>query len=71
MNINDDPLAVWGEGALTAVRAMSRKELEVRLLDAWEALERLEESVDMADTELTEMRTRMVLVSECAKPSSN
>ena len=28
----------WGEGAITRVKAMPKKELETRLLDAWEAM---------------------------------
>ena len=56
-------LSAWGEGAREKVAAMSRQELEVRLLDAWEAIESLEERVEQAESEVIARRNAAVLLA--------
>lgn len=54
---------VWGEGALTKVAAMTHEELQIRLLDAWEAIESLEERVELAESEVMARRNAAVLLA--------
>lgn len=55
--------AIWGDGAKEKVKAMTREELEMRLFDSWEAIERLEEAEDDLMREVKERRAAAVLLA--------